>query len=74
MRGLLVVLALCGCGRRGRVAADAAASQRLNLGATAVNPEVHVNPVGDAGALQVQIGNVNVRLPGEAERAPAAAE
>jgi hypothetical protein len=38
-----------------------------------VNPEVHVNPEGDAGAVRIQIGNVNTRLPGEGERVPQAA-
>lgn len=44
----------------------------LNVGATAMTPEIHINPQGDGGAMNLQIGNVGVRLPGENERGAAA--
>ncbi|MFO0625809.1 MAG: hypothetical protein U0325_09360 [Polyangiales bacterium] len=75
MRAAIVVLMLLGCGNRSRATpARASAPGTLNLGATAVNPEIHINPAGDAGATQIQIGNVNTRLPGENERAQQAAQ
>lgn len=75
MRVLIVALALLGCGNRSQATPERAATPgRLNLGATAVNPAIHINPTGDAGAMQIQIGNVNTRLPGENERAQQAAQ
>jgi hypothetical protein len=75
MRVMVAVLLLLGCGNRSRATPERAATPgRLNLGATAVNPEIHINPSGDAGAMQIQIGNVNTRLPGENERAQQAAQ
>ncbi len=74
MRVLIVAMALLGCGNRSRATPERAATGRLNLGATAVNPEIHINPSGDAGGMQIQIGNVNTRLPGENERAQQAAQ
>ncbi|MEZ4392101.1 MAG: hypothetical protein R3A48_13465 [Polyangiales bacterium] len=70
MRGMLfATVLLLGCPGRRREPEHTTARQSLNLGATAASPEVHINPQGDAGALQIQIGNVNARLPGEDERA-----
>lgn len=40
---------------------------RLNVGATAMTPEIHINPQ-DGGATNLQIGNVQVQLPGEGDR------
>lgn len=71
MRAWIIAGALLlGCGNRGQRGPEhTTARTSLNLGATAANPEVHINPQGDAGATQIQIGNVNARLPGESERA-----
>lgn len=75
MRAVIVAMLLLGCGNRSRATPERAATPgRLNLGATALNPEIHINPSGDAGAMQIQIGNVNTRLPGENERAQQAAQ
>jgi hypothetical protein len=75
MRVVILAMLLLGCGNRSRATPERAATPgQLNLGATAVNPEIHINPSGDAGAMQIQIGNVNTRLPGENERAQQAAQ
>lgn len=37
-----------------------------------MTPEIHINPQGDGGAMNLQIGNVGVHLPGENERGAAA--
>lgn len=39
----------------------------LNVGATAMTPQVHINPQ-DGGATSIQIGNVQAQLPTEAQR------
>ena len=40
----------------------------LNVSATGMTPEIHINPQ-DGGALNMQVGGARVQLPGENERA-----
>jgi len=65
------LLALAACGGRRREPERTTQGTSLNLNATAMTPQVHINPQ-DGGATQLQIGNAQVRLPGEAERGRAA--
>jgi hypothetical protein len=67
---LAIVMVLGSCGGRRRQPERTVQGTSLNLNATPLSPQVHINPLGDAGATHVQIGNVQVRLPGEAERVP----
>ncbi len=69
--GSLLVLAACGSKRREPDRTSQGTS--LNLNATAMTPQVHINPQGDGGATQIQIGNARARLPGEDERGRPAA-
>lgn len=81
MRSLVVVcvlfaLSINACKRRPPpVPERTTVGTNLNVGATAMTPEVHINQRdggGGAGAMNIQIGNVNVQLPGENERGRAA--
>jgi hypothetical protein len=78
MRSLLVACAVVAvsfsaCKRRPPPAPErTTAGTSLNVGATAMSPEIHINPQGDGGAMNLQIGNVGVHLPGENERGRAA--
>lgn len=68
----LALLVLGACGGRRREPERTAVGASLNLHATAMTPQVHLRAAGDGGATQIQIGNVQAVLPGEAERGRAA--
>ena len=65
---LLVAAFASACGSKRREPASTTQGTSLHLGATAMTPQVNIGPQGDAGATQIQIGNAQVRLPGEDER------
>jgi len=65
---LLVAALASACGSKRREPAATTQGTSLHLGATAMTPQVNIGPQGDAGATQIQIGNAQVRLPGEDER------
>lgn len=69
---LVTSLLAVACGSRRREPERTTQGTSLNLNATAMTPQVHINPQGDAGATQIQIGNAQARLPGEDERGRAA--
>jgi hypothetical protein len=69
---LLVATLLPACGSKRREPASTTQGTSLHVGATAMTPQVNIGPQGDAGATQIQIGNVQARLPGEDERGRAA--
>ena len=76
-RPLLALLALSlvavACGNRNPVPERTTQGTNLNLNATAMTPEVHIN-ARDGGATGIQIGNAQAQLPGEGEHRAAAAE
>lgn len=79
MRSLVVVcvlfaLSINACKRRPPpVPERTTVGTNLNVGATAMTPEVHIN-ARDSGATGIQIGNVQAQIPGEGEHRAAAAE
>ncbi len=81
MRSIVVAcvvfaLSLNACKRRPPpVPERTTAGTSLNVGATAMTPEVHINQRdggSGAGGMNIQIGNVGVQLPGENDRGAAA--
>jgi hypothetical protein len=73
---MVMALMVAACGDRNRASRPLSTTQgsRLNVGTTALTPQVHINPQGDAGAVNMQIGNVRVQLPAEAQRGEQQAE
>lgn len=68
----LALLILGACGGRRREPEPTSSGTSLDLHATTMTPQVHLRAAGDGGANQIQIGNVQAVLPGEAERGRAA--
>lgn len=63
-----VMAAACG-GRSRAVPERTEQGSRLNVGATAATPEIHINPQ-DGGGVQLQIGAARAALPGDQRPMP----